>query len=81
MHLNCDLIVYLQEASSEAKNFNRLDSLLDMFRNFFPDNIVTACTHLYTTQVTRENITVGNVTTEVEVIRNDPVEATNIMGE
>ena len=31
--------------------------------------------------VTRENITVGNVTSEVEVIRNEPVEATNIMGE
>ena len=52
-----------------------------MFRNLFPDNMVTACMHLFASDVTLKNVTVDNVTSQVEVFANKPVDALNIMGE
>ena len=37
--------------------------------------------HLFASDVTLKNVTVDNVTSQVEVFANKPVDALNIMGE
>ena len=81
----CSLLS-LQENDASAfdanqVDFNQVDSVLDMIRNLIPDNIVTVCTQLYSTDVTLVNVSLGDGnSTQIERLGNKPVESVNVLG-
>ena len=79
-------LLSLQENDASAfdanqVDFNQVDSVLDMIRNLIPDNIVTVCTQLYSTDVTLVNVSLGDGnSTQIERLGNKPVESVNVLG-
>ena len=72
----------LQSVLTNFKEGNRVDMLLDMFRNIFPDNLFTATFRLYQTKVsTKEvNISDGNSSALVEKFQDGYIDSMNILG-